>query len=54
MNSSAANRDDVGRLGGGASPIEQVGVVVWNKHACDQDPEDIENDNPPEHPTNGL
>ena len=54
MDSGAADRDDVGRLGGGASPVEQVGIVVRDQHAGDHDPENIENDDAPEHATNSL
>lgn len=54
MNSGAADRDDVGRLDGSAGPVEQFGVVVWDKHAGDQDSENIEYDDPPEHAANGL
>jgi hypothetical protein len=54
MDTGAADRDDVGRLRGGARPIEQIGIVVRDEHAGDQDSENIENDNAPKHATNGL
>lgn len=54
MDSGAADRDDVGRLGGGAGPVEQVGIIVRDEYAGDQDSENVENDNAPEHATNGL
>lgn len=54
VDSGAADRNDVGRLGGSAGPVEQVGVVVWNEHASDQDSENVEYNDPPEHAANGL
>ena len=54
MYARAADRDDVGRLRGGAVAVEQVGVVVRDEHAGDQDAEDIEDDDAPEHATDGL
>jgi hypothetical protein len=54
MDSGAADRDDVGRLGGSSGPVEQVDIIVRDKHAGDQDSENVENDDAPEHATNGL
>ena len=54
MDTRAADRDDVWRLGGGARPTEQVGIIVRDKHAGDQDSEDIENHNAPEHAINSF
>jgi len=50
----AADRDNVGRLRGGAAAVEQVGVVVRDEHAGDQDAEDVEDDDAPEHAADGL
>ena len=35
MDSSAVDGDNVGQLGGRASPVEQVWIIVWDKHAGD-------------------
>ena len=50
----AADRDDVGRLRGGAVPVEQVRIVVGHEHAGDQDAENVEDDDAPEHAADGL
>ena len=53
-NAGTADRDDVGRLGGGASAVEQGGVVVRDEHARDQDAEEVENDDAPKHAADSL
>ena len=54
LDAGAADRDDVGRLRGGAGAVEQVGVVVGHEHAGDQDAEDVEDDDAPEDAADGL
>jgi hypothetical protein len=54
VDTSTTDRNDIWRLGGSATPIEQVGVIERDKHASDKDTENVENDNTPEHAADSL
>lgn len=53
VDAGTADRDDVGRLRGGAASVEQVRIVKGHEHAGDQDAEDVEDDDAPEHASDG-
>lgn len=54
VDASTADSNDVGRLGGSATTVEQIGIVGRNEHAGDEDTKDVENDDTPEHAADGL
>ena len=54
VDASTADRNDVGRLRGSATTVEQIGIIVRNEHAGDEDTEDVENDDTPENAADGL
>ena len=54
VDASTADRNDVGRLRGSATTVEQIGIIVRNEHPGDEDTEDVENDDTPEHAADGL
>lgn len=54
MDAGAADRDDVGRLRGGAVSVQQVWIVEGHEHSGDQDTEDIEDEDTPEHAADCL
>ena len=54
LDTGALHGNDVGTSGGSRSLLKKTGIVVWNSHSDNQGTTNVEDEDTPEDPTNGL